>query len=1252
MSDTKSRLNLVVRLLVVRLKRPTPVRLRASLLCVWLLCAVAFSVYAIAQSSSLAFAGLRTVAGQGQFNAIRADAPGNLYLLLDQGDGIRLLKTDPSATTVLAQAHIGSAGDIGLALALDPTGNVYVTGTSTSGTLTGTPGTAYPTATGTSTNSFIASFDSSLNPMWLTFAGTGKIASNSIIATATGVFITGSIFSTTLPVTSSAILQSPAAGSFQNGFVEEFNPSGTALLYATYLTGASGDTAPSGLAVDPAGNAYITGYTTAPGYPTVNALVPNRIPATAGSTAGPTSGFLTKLTPAGDGLIFSTFIPGAGLTSIALDPVAQNLLLSGNIAIGQFPVATVQTGILPTPYQTLLRLPLDGSTVIASTLLAPGTQSIATPAPSGTAWVISDLTTPLLPAASLSPIGDTFAAHITAQNTVDQTARFGGLPTAKPAFASAPVSLTSLIVDATGQPTFAGSVTPQASSSLLPTETYDVPLYNSPNAVLPSTIRDTIPATCNGSLCPGSAAYVTRLANAPAPSLALSADAAPNLTLRNLGATAADSLTLTSTTFTIATNSPTSLPAGAECSIALTGTGPGSLTLQAANATTQIIAIPAFTAPQAAVVFSPKELDFGIQTSTSGPATRTITVSNFTAQPQTFISRQETSAHTLPYTLAESASDCTLTGPNTKLLAPGATCHITLSLAASSTSANDTLLNAQWLIGASSSGRDVLVTGYTQAAALSLSAAEVDFGTQYTGGLRLPRYLYLSNNSDATLAHTLVASIPPFTIQDRCPTQLSPHTVCQLQIDYLPTQTPSNDTTTLALDQGLSALLTGQALSPPGVNGSTVNPNLTVSPAYINFPNAVVVTTISSSTQTVTIGNTGSTAFPLTLALSGDFTDTTNCLATLAANSSCTVVLTFAPSQPGTRQGLLSISTGASSTPSHVSLAGTGASILPANNGTLDLGSVIVGEPVVQWFKITQPFSTFTAATSADFTTILVEDIGYGHGQPPTSAFSSSSSGTCLNCWLGLQFKPSATGLRSAALNLTSSPSGGPYTLTLTGTGLPSVGLILAPATQDFGTVPLHSVSAPTLFTLTNLTSSPITITPPAITGDFSLSAAPTGGAPCSGVLAASATCFLQIVFAPTASGQRAGTLTITTTAGVVSTQLSGFGAPDPGLALNPTALIFQNVPGQSSTTQAINVTNTGTAPLQIATPTVTLSNFLPTTACATLAPAATCTITVVFSPANAAVTATLQIPVTSATTATSYTVPLAGAYTTQDIGL
>ena len=119
----------------------------------------------------LVFTGLRSVANQGQFNAVQTDASGNLYLLLDQKDGVRLIKTDPSASTILAQTQLGAAGDIGLAMALDPSGNIYITGTTTSGNLQSTAGSAFPSPADTTTNSFIGKFDQNLNEIFLTFAG-------------------------------------------------------------------------------------------------------------------------------------------------------------------------------------------------------------------------------------------------------------------------------------------------------------------------------------------------------------------------------------------------------------------------------------------------------------------------------------------------------------------------------------------------------------------------------------------------------------------------------------------------------------------------------------------------------------------------------------------------------------------------------------------------------------------------------------------------------------------------------------------------------------------------------------------------------------------------------------------------------------------------------------------------------------------------------------------------------------------------
>ena len=1217
----------------------------------------------------LSFAGLRAgpdaTQPAAQINAIRISAQGNLYLLIDQRDGVRLLETDPTATNILAQAQLGAQGDIGLAMALDPAGNIYVTGTTTSGAMTATSAAAFPKPSGTSTNSFVAKFDASLNPLFITFAGGGSIAATSIAATSDAVFITGSIFSATLPVTASAILQTPAYGSMQNGFVEKFSANGSVLLYATYLSGASGSTTPAAIAADTSDSAYIAGTTTSPGYPTFAALVPEVL--------APISGFLTELTPAGDGITFSTYIPGEGITSLAIDPVANNLLLSGSVSLGQFPITTVSSPLTAILYQSLLRISLDGSTVLGSTVLAPGSQSFVAPGAAGTVWVAGSLSLPILPLTPLSTVGNSFAVHVNAANVVDQTARFGGIAPSNPGNAAAPVAITSIAADPSGNALFAGSFAPYASQSLLATQTFDLPLTSVPTPAFPSTVRAAVlPASaCNGSLCAGSAAYLAKLTipaspSASSASLALSVDDSPNLTLRNLATAEATGLQIAVTGFTFATNCTSALPAGGECSIALTGSGPGTVTSSSANASTQSAALPALTSGTAPlpIVFSPKELDFGIVSSASGPVTRTITVTNLTQQSQTFTSAIDIGIHsTLQYTFAESASDCALAGVSTKLLAPGGACHITLGLTASNSPTNDGPIQQNWLIGT----RDLQMTAYAQAAALSLSAAEIDFGTQYTGGLRLPRYLYLSNNSTTAIEHAAVTlpSTSPFSITDACPALLEPLTVCQIQLAYRSVRSPSADSVTLALDRELTALITGRTLSPPASNGAAANPNLSVSATSLTFANSVPVTATSAGTQKLTIQNLGASAFALSLTLTGDFTDTTNCVSTLAGNSSCSVVLTFAPSQPGTRQGLIAVTSGAGTTPVYVTVSGFAAGILsPANNGSLNFSGVPAGQPSVQWFKIDQPFTVFSAATvsvtpGSPFTAILVEDIGYGHGQPSSSAFTTSPSGTCFNCWLGVQFSPASGGLVTGTLALTSSTTGSPCVLALTGDGVALTGLLLTPIAQDFGPVPVNSASPTAIFALTNLVSggSPIAVSTPAVTGDFALSTLASGGATCGGTLAYTASCFVEIVFAPATMGPRTGTLTLQAGGTTATAGLTGYGSPDPGLSLNPTALVFNNVPGAVSTQRTIVVTNTSDFVEQIAAPVATpASSFSANSTCSTLAPAAICFIAVLYAPSTAPAGGTLSIPVASSiggqATPVTYTVPLTGAYTSVVSGL
>ncbi len=1211
-------------------------------------------------AQQVTLAGLKSLSGAGAFHGLRQDTAGNLYTLFAAGDGVRLLKFSADGTALLGQAQIGQLGDTGIALDLDAAGNIYVAGTSDSrGSINGTAGTAFPNRAGTRTNCFVAKFSPALALQWLTFCGAEPMAVAGVSVTSTAVLITGSIFqvgdpANALPVTPTGIQQNPAPASTGDGFVESFSAASGALQYATYLTGANGATTPAAIVADSGGNAYVAGTTTATGFPTTAALVP-----VFRSNGGNTSGFVTKLDAAGDGFVFSTFVPGNGLTSAALDAGTGTLLLSGDVASGLFPLTEVQSPVAPLlHYQAAVRMALDGSSVLSSTLLAPGTESMIAAGANGTAWVFGSsqsLNAPLLPVAPVEPFGNAFALRVAASGEVDRAARFGGLPTANSGYASLPAIEGGVAVLPNGEVALAGSVVPTLSSSLLPVERYDLPSVAAPNASLSSGVRDALPtASCSGSACSGSAGLLATLApDANAPSLALSSDDLPNLTLRNFGTASAINLQVIARGYGVNSTCGNSLAPAAECSLMLTGTGPGSITVSAANTASLTTSLPSTALTANSIAVLPRELDFGLQTAGSAVSARTLTVTNLGTSTQTFPSKNASSIAT-PYTVAELATTCMPAGDGfSKVLGAGGSCTITLGLSASSDSTNDGAINGNWQIGTS----DILLTGYAEAAAENLSASIIDFGRQFTGGLRAPRHLYLSNASDGSRSHATVSSAnAAFSVVDECPEVLPPRSVCRIVLGYNAPKTPSSDAMTLYVD-GMTATVLGETLPQASIAASSSNPNLGVSPTAITFTTSVAATTVSNESHAIVVSNTGAAPFALALSVVGDYSYQTSCPATLAANSNCTVVVTFTPSGAGTRDGLLSVAAG-SSGPVYIALTGTGTAILPLNDTSLSFGDVPLNTPSVQWIKVSQSFvSLQVEASDPSFTVLLAEDVGYGHGDPPVSAFSGTASGSCVSCYVGVQFLPTATGAHTGTIALTSSGGGQPLTFSVSGNGTPLTGLILTPGSQDFGTVPVHSSSASTVFQLTNGTSSSASLAGVSMAGDFISGTEVTGGASCgSGTLAPGASCFVPVRFAPAAAGVRSGSLSVSTSAGQATSPLSGTGLDDPGVSFTAGELRFDNVPGPASTQQAITITNTGKTPATVNTLTSSDPHFAVNSGCGALAPGASCAVAVTYAPGSALASGTLTVPVTTAPSGapitTTYVVALTGLYTTESAGL
>ncbi len=155
-------------------------------------------------------------------------------------------------------------------------------------------------------------------------------------------YVTGVTASTDFTTTTSAF-QSAISGSF-DAFAAKFNPAGSALVYSTYL-GGSGDETGLGIALDPAGNAYLSGNTTSTDFPTRNPVQP-----TLGGS-GPNNlpdAYLAKLDAAGSALVYATYLGGSGWewgSNIAVDTTG-NAVVTGDSGSPDFPT---KSPLMPVP---------------------------------------------------------------------------------------------------------------------------------------------------------------------------------------------------------------------------------------------------------------------------------------------------------------------------------------------------------------------------------------------------------------------------------------------------------------------------------------------------------------------------------------------------------------------------------------------------------------------------------------------------------------------------------------------------------------------------------------------------------------------------------------------------------------------------------------------------------------------------------------------------------------------------------------
>ncbi|GAX59316.1 hypothetical protein SCALIN_C01_0247 [Candidatus Scalindua japonica] len=225
----------------------------------------------------------------------------------------------------------GSGGDQAYGIAVDTSGNAYVTGS--------TGSTDFPTASpiqGTYAGGgdiFVTKIDSSgTSLVYSTYLGGSRSDSSRSIAvdTSGNAYVTGSTISPDFPTASP--IQGTYAGD-RDVFVTKIDSSGTNLVYSTYLGGSGGDH-PYGIAVDTSGNAYVTGHTVSTDFPTASPIQ--------GTNAGRDDVFVTKIDSSGTSLVYSTYLGGWTYDSsggIAVD-TSGNAYVTGATDSPYFPTAS------------------------------------------------------------------------------------------------------------------------------------------------------------------------------------------------------------------------------------------------------------------------------------------------------------------------------------------------------------------------------------------------------------------------------------------------------------------------------------------------------------------------------------------------------------------------------------------------------------------------------------------------------------------------------------------------------------------------------------------------------------------------------------------------------------------------------------------------------------------------------------------------------------------------------------------------
>ncbi|MCA3010997.1 MAG: choice-of-anchor D domain-containing protein, partial [Myxococcaceae bacterium] len=515
---------------------------------------------------------------------------------------------------------------------------------------------------------------------------------------------------------------------------------------------------------------------------------------------------------------------------------------------------------------------------------------------------------------------------------------------------------------------------------------------------------------------------------------------------------------------------------------------------------------------------------------------------------------------------------------------------------------------------------------------LSLAVAEVGFGS-VTLGTNQSSTVLVRNTGEAPTSAVMVSATPApfFVTSSTCAAPLQGGATCNVTLRFAPT-TAGAASGTLTV----SAMTGGAAVAPLSGVGVAAG-QLSLTPTALSFTPTVIGQT--GQTLDLTLTNTDGTALMGTMVSVGgsgasSFSSiAVDCPATasLPTSSTCTVRIRFAPQAAGPLSAFVTVTSGSSTVQATLSGTGLAPARLQLSPSSVTFPQTSVGQTSDQVFTVTNDGDVATGS------------LGLSLGGADPSQWTVQGS-TCPPAGLGprgsctfrLVYAPTSGAVHSAAVLAAASP-GGASSSSLSGSASAPALLTLAPAagsSASFGNVLLGSAGVVRVFTLVNTGQQPSGLVSVGFSGaNANLWQLVSGANACQlgQPLAAGQSCTLSAQFtAPPASGGGVKAATLTASArpgGSPALALTANAQSPASLVATDTSRHFGDViVGDSTGPFSWVIRNAGdVASGALSLTTGSRSDFSVTsnTCAGTLAPMATCTVDVVYSPSSAAPTST-----------------------------